>query len=86
MATIDRISGFEAIMPILRAIADSQQLSFDEAWRLVTFYKRYKNTDAFIDYVEEVPVEDYPELLSDAISLEKETAEILHIYNMSTVF
>lgn len=83
MATIDLISGFEAIMPILRAIADSQQLSFGEAWRLVTFYKRYRNIDAFIDYVEEVPVENYPELLADAISLDKETSEILHIYNVS---
>ena len=83
MTTIDLISGFEAIMPILRAIADSQQLSFGEAWRLVTFYKRYRNIDAFIDYVEEVPVENYPELLADAISLDKETSEILHIYNVS---
>ncbi len=76
-------SGLHDLMPILRAIADRQQLSFGEAWLLVTFCKRYKNTDAFIDYVEEVPLEDYPELLAEAISLEKESSEILHIYNVS---
>lgn len=35
-------SGLHDLMPVLRAIADSQQLSFNEAWRLVTFYKRYR--------------------------------------------
>lgn len=31
-------SDLHDLMPILKAIADSQQLSFDEAWRLVTLY------------------------------------------------
>lgn len=66
--------------PILNKIADGQSLSFDEAWSLVTIYKRYEDTDAFVDYVESTPRSEYTKLLEDVAALHKETSAILNIY------
>lgn len=56
MMTIEELTkALQTAEPILNKIADGQPLSFDEAWSLVTIYKRYKDTDAFVDYVECTP-------------------------------
>lgn len=50
MMTIEELTkALQTAEPILNKIADGQPLSFDEAWSLVTIYKRYRNTDAFVD-------------------------------------
>lgn len=74
------ISGIHSTIPILQKIADGQPLSFDEAWSLVTIYKRYKDPDAFVDYVEDTPRSEYPKLRDDVAALAKETSAILNIY------
>ena len=56
------ISDLRSSIPILKKIADGQILSFDEAWSLVTIYKRYRNSSAFVDYVEDTPKSEYAEL------------------------
>lgn len=79
--TIERLtSDFHSSIPILQKIADGQTLSFDEAWLLVTIYKRYKDTDAFVDYVEDMPRSEYAKLRDDVEALAKETTAILNIY------
>jgi hypothetical protein len=45
------ISDLRSSIPILQKIVEGQTLSFDEAWSLVTIYKRYRNSSAFVDYV-----------------------------------
>lgn len=67
-------------IPMLHKIADGRVLPFDEAWSLVTIYKRYKDTDKFIDYVENVPKSEYENLKEEVSSLRNETTAILHIY------
>lgn len=74
------ISDLRSSIPILQKIADGQILSFDEAWSLVTIYKRYRNSSAFVDYVEDTPKSEYAKLHRDAAALTKETSAILHIY------
>lgn len=70
-----------ATIPLLQRIADGNPLSFDEAWSLVTIYKRYKDSDKFIDYVESVPKSEFGKLRDDVAALSKETGNILNIYN-----
>ena len=80
MVIDDLISGLQAINPIITAIADGRQLTFDEAWQLVLFYKHNKDTDEFVEYVEGLPVSDYPALLNDVKMLQSETADLLNTY------
>lgn len=68
-------------IPLLQKIANKQPLPFDGAWSLVTIYKRYKDSDKFIDYVDSVPKYEYGKLHDDVAVLSKETGIILHIYN-----
>lgn len=72
-----------ATIPLLQRIADGKRLSFDEAWSLVTIYKRYKDSDKFIDYVESLPKSVFGKLRDDVTALRKETGTILHIYSGS---
>lgn len=67
-------------LPILQRIADERVLPFDEAWSLVIKYKRYKDTDKFIDYVESVSKSEYANLQKEVADLSNETTAILHIY------
>lgn len=67
-------------IPIIQKIADGQPLSFDEAWALVNIYKRYKDTEKFIDYIEECQEAEHVELLSDLLELHRETKGVLDIY------
>ena len=46
------ISDLSSSIPILQKISDGQKLSFDEAWSLVTLYKKYKEVDNSIDMPE----------------------------------
>lgn len=69
-----------AALPILQRIAERRALPFDEAWSLVTIYKRYKDTDKFIDYVESVSKSEYADLQKDIADLDNETTAILQIY------
>lgn len=81
MMTIEELTkALQTAEPILNKIADGQPLSFDEAWSLVTIYKRYRNTDAFVDYVEGTPRSEYAKLRSDVAALAKETSAILDLY------
>lgn len=74
------ISDLRSSIPILQKIVEGQTLSFDEAWSLVTIYKRYRNSSVFVDYVEETPKSEYAKLHRDVAALTKETSAILHIY------
>ena len=60
-------------MPVLQKIADVQKLSFDEAWSLVTLYKKYKDTDSIVDHVEDTPKSGYTQLRVELENLVKET-------------
>lgn len=44
------------------------------------FYKHNKDTDEFVEYVEGLPVSDYPALLNDVKMLQSETADLLNTY------
>ena len=46
------ISDLSSSIPILQKISDGQKLSFDEAWSLVTLYKKYKEVDNSLDMPE----------------------------------
>ena len=48
-------------------------MSFDEAWSLVTLYKKYKDTDSIVDYVEGTPKSGYTLLRVEVENLVKET-------------
>mgnify|MGYP006053923669 CR=1 FL=1 len=74
------ISDLSSSIPILQKISDGQKLSFDEAWSLVTLYKKYKDTDSIVDYVEGTPKSGYTQLRVDVEDLVKETTAILNIY------
>ena len=45
------IPDLSSSIPVLQKISDGQKLSFDEAWSLVTLYKKYKDTDSIVDHV-----------------------------------
>lgn len=78
---IEKLSmDLKTIKPTLNKIAYGEKLSFDEAWLLVTIYNRCRNTDAFIDYVEETPKSEFYNLQKKVSALNKETAAILAIY------
>lgn len=67
------ISDLSSSIPILQKISDGQKLSFDEAWSLVTLYKKYKDTDSIVDYVEGTPKSGYTQLRVKVENLVKET-------------
>lgn len=73
-------NAIHSAITLLQEIANEQPLSFDEAWSLVTIYKRYKDTDKFIDYIEECQQSEHVELLSDLLELHHETSKALTIY------
>ena len=67
------ISDLSSSIPILQKISDGQKLSFDEAWSLVTLYKKYKDTDSIVDHVEDTPKSGYTQLRVEVENLVKET-------------
>lgn len=67
------ISYLSSSIPILQKISDGQKLFFDEAWSLVTLYKKYKDTDSIVDYVEDTPKSGYTQLRVEVENLVKET-------------
>jgi hypothetical protein len=81
MSIEELTNGLHAIKPFIQRIADGTRLSFEEAWTVVMFYKQHKDTDAFVDYVENVPRSEFGKLLEDVKRLKTETASFLHIYN-----
>ena len=70
------ISDLSSSIPILQKISDGQKLSFDEAWPLVTLYKKYKDTDSIVDYVEDTPKSGYTQLRVEVENLVKETTAL----------
>lgn len=81
MVMIEELTkALQIVEPILNKIANGTELSFDEAWALVTIYKRYRNIDTFVDYVEETQKSEYVKLRNNVATLAKETSAILHIY------
>lgn len=68
-----------AINPIFKKISEGKELSFEEAWSLVVFFKQNKDFHAF-DGVELVPESKFPQLLEEARLLNNETNGILHLY------
>lgn len=72
--------GIHTTVPLLQKIVKGQSLSFDEAWTLVTIYKMYRNTETFVDYVEDIPKSEYAKLQEDVKDLSRETSAILNIY------
>ena len=73
-------NAIHSAIPLLQRIADGQSLSFDEAWSLVIIYKRYKDTEKFIDYIEDCQQAEHIELLSDLLELHRETSKALTMY------
>jgi len=68
-----------AINPIFKKISEGKDLSFEEAWMLVNFYKQNEDDQAF-DYVKQTPQSEYPQLLEDVKLLQKETNALLQLY------
>ena len=67
------IPDLSSSIPILQKISDGQKLSFDEAWSLVTLYKKYKDTDSIVDHVEDTPKSGDTQLRVEVENLVKET-------------
>lgn len=51
-------------------------MSFDEAWSLVTLYKKYKDTDSIVDHVEDTPKSGDTQLRVEVENLVKETTAL----------